>query len=264
MNFLETILTRKRAEVESRKKQTPVEGLKQRPFFGRNVTSLAAALSGKRIAIIAELKRASPSRNVIRQDFDPLVIAAEFVENGASALSVLTDEEFFQGSLDFLEQLRPAVSIPLLRKDFIIDEYQLYESKAAGADAVLLIATALARDALRELKVKCDELGMECLVEVHTAKDIAALAGLSARMIGVNNRDLTTFETDLTVSHRLRPLLPTGCIAVSESGIATAGDLRVLMARGYQAALIGESLMRARHPGKALSILLNATKGAPE
>ena len=260
MNFLETILARKREEVASRKRALPVAALMERPAFGRIPISLAGALLRHRPAVIAELKKASPSRSTIREEFDPLPIAAQLESNGASALSVLTDTEFFQGSIAILEQLRPAVSLPLLRKDFIIDEYQVYETKAAGADALLLIVAALDREKLLGLKDLSDSLGLECLVEVHDEKDIETLAGCRCTLIGVNNRDLTSFSVDLGTSYRLRAALPPGSITVSESGISTSRELKAILDAGYHAALIGESLMKAEKPGEALASLLEGVE----
>ncbi len=251
-NFLETILARKREEVNVRKKSVPVDRLKGWPAFSRTTRSLSAALAGKRPAIIAEIKKASPSRGILRHDFDYRQIARQYIGGGASALSVLTDKEFFQGDISYLEDLSTMVSIPLLRKDFIIESYQLYESKAYGADAVLLIAAALDRKQLSELHIEVKNLGMESVIEVHSERDIASLEGINTDVVGINNRDLATFETDLGTSARLRRLLPQGAAIVSESGISTPDDVKLLAKQNIHSVLIGELFMKSRDPGIAL------------
>jgi indole-3-glycerol phosphate synthase len=261
MNQLEIILHHKRQEVAERKRQYPAELVREMPLFGRQTLSLRAHIAGKRVAVIAEIKKASPSKGVIRDSFDPAAIAREYVNGGASALSVLTDSRFFQGSLDHLTTVRKLVGIPVLRKDFILDSYQLLEAKAHGADAVLLIAAAVPREHLLELQDEAATLGLESLVEVHTEEEVLSLHRSGCRLIGINNRDLVSFRTDLGVSLRLRPLVEKDAVVVSESGIATAGDLRRLVAGGIHAVLIGEALMRHENPGHALATLLKDAGG---
>jgi indole-3-glycerol phosphate synthase len=256
MNILETILAHKREEVATNRKTTPVGQLKDMPAFGRPCLSLEHALRGKDVAVIAEIKKASPSRNVIRDDFDPLAIAREYQNAGARALSVLTDQKFFQGSLRYIDDIRSSVSIPILRKDFIVDSYQLYESKAHGADAVLLIVAALDMNTLSELHEEARELGLECLIEVHNEEELQLLNPQDIRLLGINNRDLTTFDTDLATSFHLKKLVPSDVIVVSESGINSRNDIDRLLHHGIHAMLIGESLMSAKSPGKALAELL--------
>lgn len=256
MNFLETILKQKREEIRHSRRSTSVDGLKSRPLFGRQTHSLSEALRSSRPAVIAEIKRASPSKGIIRKDFDPVQIADQYIRGGASALSVLTDERFFQGNLSFLEAIRPNAPIPLLRKDFILDSYQLYEAKAYGADAVLLIAAALGPNRLIELLVEAEAIGLECLVEVHAEEEVRGLAGKGVKIFGINNRDLVTFQTDLATTLRLVTHIPEGCVVVSESGISGTDEIRRLMESGVDAVLIGEQLMRAADPGKMLSELL--------
>jgi len=197
------------------------------------------------VALIAEVKKASPSKGVIRADFDPVTIARAYHAGGAACLSVLTDESYFQGSLDYLAAIRAAVPLPLLRKDFVIDVAQIYEARAAGADAILVIVAAVPSPArIAEFVQVAGLLGMDALVEVHDARELAMAAEAGARLIGVNNRDLATFEVHLETSEELLPLLPTGALGVAESGIFTNADVQRMGAAGARAVLVGESLMR--------------------
>ncbi len=261
MNLLETILPHTRQELAVRRKTFPVERLRDMPLFTRRTVSLKDQLAGRRIGVIAEIKKASPSKGVIRTDFDPGAIACDYVSGGAAAISVLTDSRFFQGSVDVLSLVRNLVDVPLLRKDFILESYQLAEAKAYGADAVLLIAAALDPLHLRELRAEAAALGLECLVEVHTEKELASVDQAACDLIGINNRDLATFATDLSVSLRLRPLIDTETVVVSESGIATVDDIRRLIAGNIHAVLIGEAFMQAERPGSALAALLEEAGG---
>jgi indole-3-glycerol phosphate synthase len=260
MNILQTILAEKREEVLRRKSDVPLATLCGKPLYSRTPYSLAGSLKAHSPAVIAEVKKASPSKGVLRPDFDPVAIAREYASGGACALSVLTDEKFFQGRLEYLESIRRVVDLPLLRKDFILDPYQLHESKSAGADAVLLIVAALELNQLIELHAEARSLGLECLVEVHSEKEIEDIDGLSGLIVGINNRDLNTFETDLGVSMRIRPKLPAGVTCVSESGISSGDDLMVLARAGINAVLIGEMFMRAPSPGRALAEFLSRNK----
>lgn len=263
MTALEEILEHKREEVERVKRLRPLDRLKGMKNYGRATLSLSAALRSGSPAVIAEFKRASPSRGVIREDLDPVTVARSYSAGGAAALSVLTDERFFKGCLEDIAAIRPHVGIPILRKDFILDPYQVHEARAFGADAILLIAAALDGGALAALHREARKIGMEALVEVHNEAEIRALEGGGYEIIGVNNRDLHTFVTDLQVTFRLLRLLPRGVIAVSESGIGGAADVARLRMAGAQAVLIGESLMRAPEPGAALRELLAAAKEPP-
>ncbi len=256
MNFLGTILRRKREEVELRRREIPPDLLRRSPLYTRDPLPLCSALSKKPLAVIAEIKKASPSKGVIRKDFDPVRLAELCVEGGASALSVLTDREFFQGDISYLHDIRSVVTIPLLRKDFIIDEYQIHEAKAAGADAVLFILAALDRAQFVHLRRCALELGLETLVEVHRPEELDGIGEEHLGLVGINNRDLTTFETDLSVTYRVQSVLPPGALVVSESGIGSPGELLELARHGIHAALIGESLMRADNPGEKLRALL--------
>src|SRR5579859_62392 len=214
-------------------------------------------------AVIAELKKASPSKGLIRQDFDPATLAAAAARGGAAALSVLTDEPFFQGSLHNLEVASQSCNLPCLRKDFIVDEFQLLEARAHRADAILLIAAALTDVELRQLTSQAHALELDVLCEVHTADELERILDLDCDAVGVNNRDLKTFAVRLEVSLDLAPRLPAAAVRVSESGIETAEDMNRLRAAGFHAFLIGESLMRKNDPGTALENLLLAAERAP-
>ena len=256
MSILDTIVAHKREEVAAKKRQVPVARLEDMPAFRRKALSLASVLRGKDIAVIAEIKQASPSKGVICRDMNPESIAREYVGAGAVAISVLTDEKFFLGKVEYMEQMRRPTPVPILRKDFIIDQYQLCEAKAYGADAVLLIAAILGPAQLTDLLAGAKSLGLECLVEVHREDEIDTLDMEMVETIGINNRDLDTFETDLFTSVRLRKHIPSDKIVVSESGISSGEDIEKLLSHGIHAFLIGESLMRAEHPGKVIAAIL--------
>jgi indole-3-glycerol phosphate synthase len=262
MNLLSEIVSSKRRRVDQVKKLVPLEQMRALASEAREdaqTHALRKALSDKsKINIIAEFKRRSPSKGEIRRDADPSIIARAYESGGASAVSVLTEEDYFGGSLDDLRAVRKTISLPILRKDFIFDEYQAYESAAAGADAVLLIGAALDDETLVRLRrIAEDELGMDALVEVHTAEEMKRAAACGARIIGVNNRDLQTFTVSLDTSIQLAPMAPKGSVLISESGIESAGDIRRLRSAGYRAFLIGEGLMRADDPGEALRVVLD-------
>jgi indole-3-glycerol phosphate synthase len=260
MTVLDNILQVKRAEVATRKQAVSANSLRLSPVFSRTPLSLCTALRNACFGIIAEVKKASPSRGVIRPEFHPVPIASSYAAHGATAISVLTDEQFFQGSLSDLTAVRESVQIPVLRKDFIIDEYQLFEARAVGADAVLLIVSALDPEKLKELKTAARELQLEVLIEVHTAEDLEALPELSGCIIGVNNRDLHTFHTSLDVSFNMRGSLPDRVLCISESGINTGDDLKRLRAAGFHGALVGERLMRETDPGHGLKQMLDTLR----
>ena len=255
MNFLRTILDATRRDVASRKRRTPESALRDRPLYGRTPASLRRALESHSPALIAEIKKASPSRGLIAREFDPPAIARAYAWGGAAAISVLTEERYFRGSLADLEAARREVGLPILRKDFIVDAYQVAEARAAGADAILLIAAALSRGELGELQGAADALGLECLVEVHSAGEIEELRDIRPALIGINNRDLTTFRTDIALSARLAPMVPGGALCVSESGIRSRGDIEFLSRAGVGAFLVGEHLMRSGDAESALRAL---------
>lgn len=256
MNFLQTILAHKTDEVAVRKVTAPVEKLREMPGFQRAPLSLMSALRERDFAVIAELKKASPSKGVLRDEYDPVGIACEYERSGASAVSVLTEGRFFHGSLSDLQAVRAEVGIPLLRKDFIIDSYQLVESKCAGADAVLLIVAALTPSRLRELQAEARSLGMECLVEVHSAPELRSALDAGATLVGINNRDLATFHTDIVTTVNLAAEVPGDVLCVSESGISSQSDIATLRSAGVSAVLIGEAFMRAKNPGEELARFL--------
>jgi indole-3-glycerol phosphate synthase len=254
--ILATIVDHVREQVERRRREMPLPALRDRPLFHAQRRGFAASLRGNARRIIAEVKRASPSRGLIRENFDPVAIARDYAGHGASAISVLTEERFFQGSLLHLEQIRSAVSVPLLRKDFMLDPYQLVEAKSYGADAVLLIAALLDPGVLRELREQARSLSLDSLVEVHTEGELNAALKAGAEVVGINNRDLKTFEVSLATTERLAPLVPPGTPAVCESGIDSLERIGRVERLGIHVFLIGESLMRAPEPGKKLRELL--------
>ncbi len=244
--FLDDILAYKRSEVERAKKRISIEDLRNLATCYSAPLSLSAALKGDEVKLIAEVKRASPSRGVICKNFGPVQIARAYAQSGAAAISVLTERKYFQGSLDCLQNIRRALGDkrpPLLRKDFIFDPYQVYESRAHGADAILLIAAMLTPQQLRELLDISHELGMEGLVEAHNEAEIEAAVTSAAGIIGINNRDLTTFKVDIQTARRLRPLIPTGKIVVAESGIKKREDVVKMQSYGVDAVLVGEALV---------------------
>ena len=252
--ILERIVETKKEEVAALKQQgLPQFGPVDAPRgFAR---ALLARQEQGHLAIIAEAKKASPSKGLIAPDFDPVGMARHYQENGASAVSVLTDHSFFQGALDYLVQVRAAVRIPVIRKDFIIAPIQIAEAHQAGADAVLLIAAILSPAQLQEFRVQAEELGMDALVEVHNEAELESALASGAKLVGVNNRNLHDFTVDLQTTFRLKALIPDTLPLVSESGISSAEELRRLKRAGITAALIGESLMRSGQGGSLLSEL---------
>jgi indole-3-glycerol phosphate synthase len=254
--FLEDIARHVKDELAARRVKTPAAALKDRPWFARPTRGFAAAVTGASRRIIAEVKRASPSQGLIRGDFEPVKIARDFAANGACALSVLTEEKYFQGSLDYLAAIKDAVALPLLRKDFTLDGYHLIEARSFGADAILLIVALLDPKQLRDLAHQAGELGLDALVEVHTEKELKTALDAGARFIGINNRDLKTFEVKLETTEKLLPLVPSGVTVVCESGFQNTRDLERVEALGAHAFLIGETLMRAPQPGAKLKELL--------
>ena len=255
-NILDRIVANKLVEIASARESLPESRLEHLVAALPTTRDFAAALARPgEVAIIAEVKKASPSAGVIRADFDPVAIARTYEQHGAAAISVLTDFAFFQGRLDYLSAVRSAVACPVLRKDFILDRYQLLEARAAGADAVLLIAECLPDDRLATLHGQALELGLQTLIELHDAEQLPRVLATGCTVIGINNRDLRTFITRIEQTLELLAQIPSNRIVVSESGIASHADLRRLGSAGVKAVLVGESLMRASDIGAALDAL---------
>ena len=255
MSTLQAIVDHTARELETRRRERPLRTLTESRLFAPPRRDFAAALAAPGRRIVAEVKRASPSLGRIRDDFDPVAIAAGYASAGAAAISVLTEPRFFDGSLDYLAAIRERVDIPLLRKDFLFEPYQVYEARAAGADAFLLIAAILRTEVIRELVALGREMDMTALVEVHTAEQLERALAADATVIGINNRDLDTFVTTLETGLALLGSVPSGRTVVIESGLKTTADLARFEAAGVRAFLIGETFMRAADPGGAPGLL---------
>jgi indole-3-glycerol phosphate synthase len=252
--ILDDIVAHKRDEVAARRRALPVPALRRLPLYSQPRRGFCEALARDPApAVIAELKRASPSRGVIRASYDPVAIARGYAAAGARALSVLTDERFFGGALAHLAAVRGAVELPCLRKDFLVDPYQVEEALAYGADAVLVIAAAVGRGVGEELLATAAAAGLDVLVEVHNAAELEWAAKAGATCIGINNRDLQTFRVSLATAERLAPLAPAGALLVAESGIRSAEDVRRMTAVGARAVLVGEAFMESADPGATLA-----------
>lgn len=260
--ILQEIIADKHAEVAEKRKLLPQEVVENiiaeqddipRSFY----QALVARVQNSENAVIAEIKKASPSKGIIRHNFDPVAIARSYEENGAACLSVLTDEKYFQGSEDYLEAAREAVSLPVLRKDFIIDEYQIFESRAMGADCILLIAACLSHQQMYDMTRLAYDLGMDVLVEVHDMAELDKTAGLPLRMLGINNRNLHTFAVDLSTTFDLVPQIPMETLIITESGIATRDEVQLMNLATVRGFLVGESFMRDKNPGGKLAELFH-------
>ena len=258
MTILERILEVKRGEVAAATRLLPSAALEARARAAPAARDFVAALRAKRPAVIAEIKRASPSKGLLRPDFRPAEIAKSYEKHGAACMSVLTDEKFFQGAPEHLVQARTACALPVLRKDFMVEPYQVLESRALGADCILLIVACLEATSMAALESLAHELGMAVLVEVHDALELEAALALRTPLIGINNRNLHTFETRLETTLDLLPRVPAGRIVVTESGIGSPADVALLRSRGVNTFLVGEAFMRAPDPGKALQQLFAA------
>jgi indole-3-glycerol phosphate synthase len=254
--FLDRIVGTKKQELTATKRLAPLREIQAILHELPPPRDFQKALTGRDCAIIAEVKKASPSRGTIREDFDPLKIAATYEESGAAAISVLTESVFFKGDGRYLSEISKVARIPLLRKDFIIDPYQIYETRVLGGDALLLIVRLLSREALAEYIALTLELGMTPLVEVHNEAELGKAIEAKAPVIGINNRNLDTFVTDLGTSLKLAPLIPAGNVKISESGITCRKDIEILMGAGVRIFLIGETLMRVADMGRKLRELL--------
>ena len=253
MTILDKILTVKRAEVAAAKKAAP--DMETRARRTGETRDFVGALRAKQPAVIAEVKRASPSKGLLRANFDPAAIARSYESGGAACMSVLTDREFFQGSSEDLIKARAACALPVLRKDFLIEPYQVFEARAIGADCVLLIVACLEDTQMRELERIAHSLGMAVLVEVHDADELERALALKTPLIGVNNRNLRTFETRLETTLDLLPRIPKDRLVITESGILSTADVRRMRDRGVNMFLVGEAFMRADDPGRALADL---------
>ena len=255
-SVLGRIVDARRASIAHRQRVLPEPVLRMAVKSAKPARDFAAALARPQVNIISELKKASPSKGLLREDFRPIELAKGFENAGAAALSVLTEEEFFQGSAKDLRDARKACEIPVLRKDFIVDAWQVWEARAIDADSFLLIVAALGDAALTDLLALGRELGMEPLIEVHTRGELDRAIAVGAKIIGVNNRDLKTLKVDLATSFELVKAIPDGCIAVCESGIREGAEIRRLRAAGFDAFLIGEHLMSQADPGAGLAALI--------
>ncbi len=258
-DILNKILAVKREEIAQASRITPLADLRRTAQAVRPPRDFLAALTARhaqgKAAVIAEIKKASPSKGVLREQFDPAEIARSYAEGGAACLSVLTDRQFFQGAAEYLQQARAASGLPALRKDFIIDTYQVYEARAMGADCILLIAAALDLAEMQGLEAVASELGMAVLVEVHNAGELQTALKLETPLLGINNRNLRTFETRLETTLGLLPAIPSGRIVVTESGILQPADVSLMRSAGVHTFLVGEAFMRAASPGNELKRL---------
>ena len=258
-DVLERILATKAEEVATARQLRSESELRREAEARQDVRGFGAALenviASGRAGVIAEIKKASPSKGVIRPDFNPAAIAGSYAAHGAACLSVLTDVKFFQGSHDFLRQARAACSLPVLRKDFVIDPFQVVESRALGADCILLIVAALKPAQLRDMEALAHQLGMDVLVEVHDARELDIALELNTPLLGINNRNLRTFEVSLQNTMDLLPRIPAGKRVITESGIVTPEDVQAMRSQGVDAFLVGETFMRAAEPGAELQRL---------
>ncbi len=256
-SILSKIINHKKLEIAGLKKRFSSNEIKNLAMQSPQPADFVSALiTGKQPRVIAEIKKASPSKGVLTENFDPLLIAAQYQQNGAAAVSVLTDERFFQGNLSYLSGVKKKISLPVLRKDFLIDQWQVYESRAAGADTVLLIAAIMEGvNQLSELLGLSRSLGMEPLVEVHKEAEVEMALEAGSRIIGINNRNLENFKVDLSVSQRLAPKIGKDKVIVAESGINSSENMHFLSQSGVHAFLIGEVLMKSSNPGESLSAI---------
>ncbi|TET52744.1 MAG: indole-3-glycerol phosphate synthase TrpC [Anaerolineales bacterium] len=247
--ILDEIVAWKREEVARAKSERPLELVREQAAQASPVRDFEAAMRARGVSLVAEVKRASPSKGLLRPDLDPASLAREYESSGASAISVLTDERFFQGHLDHLRDVRQSAELPVLRKDFLLESYQVFEARAAGADAVLLITAALEQGELEDMLRIATDLGMAALVEAHDEREMERALSAGPRIIGVNNRDLRTFVVDLATTERLRSMVPEDVLLIAESGIRTRADVERMVAVGVDAVLVGEALLRSADVG---------------
>ena len=255
--ILDEILADKRKELSVTKASVKIDDLEKCEYFGRETLSFKDSLASSASGIISEFKRKSPSKGWIFPDADPVAVTKGYSDNGASAISILTNDKYFGGCPEFLQQARPNVKCPILRKEFIVDEFQVYEAKAIGADAILLIAAALTKDELKSLAAKAHELSLQVLMEVHTEEELDAV-NEHVDVIGVNNRDLKTFVTDVENSMRLADKIPAEFVKIRESGISDPATVRSLREIGYRGFLMGENFMKTQDPAAALKSFISA------
>lgn len=254
--ILDEIVEKRKIQLEREKQILPFDMIKkQAEKISVPCRSFYSALKKDRLSVIAEVKKASPSKSVIREDFHPEEIAAEYEKSGANAISCLTEEHYFQGSSKYLTAIRKNAKIPVLRKDFIFDEYQLYEARVIGADAVLLIGAILDTDTLKRFSGIAHNLGMDCLFEVHNEEELESVLKCSPKIVGINNRNLKTFEVSLENTKKLAGQIPSSCAVVSESGIASNSDMKIVRKNGADAVLIGETLMRSENITETINAL---------
>jgi len=263
--ILDDIVEYKKGELKKSSELIPLVELQLKL---RNMQSpldfYSTAIADSSLKVISEIKKASPSKGIICENFDPVKIAKSYEVNGASAISVLTDENFFQGSIDYLSQIRTVVNIPLLRKDFTIDPYQIYEARAHGADIVLLIAAILEKDQIKEYLEIVDSLNMNAIVEIHNHEELDKVIDTGCKIIGINNRNLKTFEVDLSTTVELIKYIPEDILVISESGISDPDDIRMLRKLGVNTFLIGESFMKSDDPGVTLQKYISQIEPIPE
>ncbi len=252
--ILDDIIEKRKIQLEKEKSNITFENIKEQALNKTEPTKgFYNALKTNSIAVISEVKKASPSKSVIREDFNPVEIAIEYEKAGANAISCLTEEFYFQGSSEYLKDIRNSVHIPILRKDFIIDEYQIYEARVIGADAILLIAAILDVDTMKHFKNIADSINLDCLFEVHNEEELQNVLQVNPSIVGINNRNLKTFEVSLDNTKKLIKTIPTNCISISESGIVNNADMILLKSYGVNAVLIGETLMRSDDISKTLA-----------
>ena len=258
--ILDTIIAHKQKELAVEQKQVPIAKLEAEVMNLPPTRNFREVITGSdTVKLIAEVKKKSPSKGIIREDFHPVSIAETYVENGSAAISVLTDRHFFAGELSYLHAIRDTVNVPLLRKDFTIDPYHIYQARVAGADAILLIVAALTASQLRSFMEVAASLSLACLVEVHTREELDVALDADAQIIGINNRDLRTFHTDIATTFQLREVIPADKVVVSESGIHSREDVVRLQKAGIHAMLVGESLMRSPDIGEQVQRLTGAS-----
>ncbi|MCY3818512.1 MAG: indole-3-glycerol phosphate synthase TrpC [Gammaproteobacteria bacterium] len=262
MTVLDRILARKAEELAERRRKRSLAHVRAAAEYAAPARGFAAAVERRKPAVIAEMKKASPSRGVIREHFDPTTIAQSYEAAGAACLSVLTDETFFQGADEHLARAKAAATLPVLRKDFVIDEYQVFEARELGADCILLIAAALDPERIASFTALAAQLGFDALIEVHNARELDDALRSAPALLGINNRDLRTFDTSLETTLSLLAEVPEGTTVVTESGIRTREDVRRMRAAGVDAFLVGEAFMRSGDPGRALRELFATNRTA--